>query len=53
MAAALAPERLEIGISRPSAHDDSGVAPTSDGARIVTITPCGGDWDSRLTALPR
>lgn len=53
MAAALAPERLEIGISRPSAHDGSGVAPTSDGARIVTITPCGGDWDSRLTALPR
>ncbi|WP_291531644.1 tRNA (adenosine(37)-N6)-threonylcarbamoyltransferase complex ATPase subunit type 1 TsaE [Bifidobacterium sp. UBA4282] len=53
MAAALAPERLEIGISRPSSHDDSGVAPTSDGARIVTITPCGGDWDSRLTALPR
>lgn len=53
MAAALAPERLEIHISRPSTHDDSGVAPTSDGARIVTITPCGGDWDSRLTALPR
>ena len=44
---------LEIHISRPSAHDGSGVAPTSDGARIVTITPCGGDWDSRLTALPR
>ncbi|QAY33044.1 tRNA (adenosine(37)-N6)-threonylcarbamoyltransferase complex ATPase subunit type 1 TsaE [Bifidobacterium pullorum subsp. gallinarum] len=53
MAAALAPERLEIHISRSPAHDGSGVAPTSDGARIVTITPCGGDWDSRLTALPR
>ena len=53
MAAALASERLEIHIGRPMEVGDSGVAPSSDGARIVTLTPCGGDWNRRVAKLIR
>ncbi|MBW3082830.1 tRNA (adenosine(37)-N6)-threonylcarbamoyltransferase complex ATPase subunit type 1 TsaE [Bifidobacterium phasiani] len=56
MAAALAPERLEIHIDRPlPAGDRDGQADgelTGDGVRLVTLVPCGGDWSARLAAMP-
>ena len=46
MAAALAPERLEIRIDRPvdvdTAGDDREL--TGDGVRIVTMIPIGAAW---------
>ena len=48
MAAALAPERLEIHIDRPldaPAVDADGEL-TSAGARTVTLVPVGAAWDS-------
>lgn len=52
MAAALAPERLEIHIDRPldmtQAVDNT---PTSEGTRIVTLIPVGSDWQSRIESL--
>ena len=48
MAAALAPERLEIHIDRPldapAVTADGGL--TSAGARTVTLVPVGAAWDS-------
>ncbi|MBT1160899.1 tRNA (adenosine(37)-N6)-threonylcarbamoyltransferase complex ATPase subunit type 1 TsaE [Bifidobacterium sp. SO1] len=54
MAAALAPQRLEIHIDRPlrsSGHDPAGDGDaddelTSDGTRVVTLVPVGARWDS-------
>lgn len=64
MAAALAPERLEIHIDRPLPAADAGAVPatgtdaivsgeelTGDGVRVVTLVPCGGDWSERLGRL--
>lgn len=52
MAAALAPERLEIHIDRPldmtQAVDNT---PTSEGTRIVTLVPVGSDWQSRIASF--
>lgn len=60
MAAALAPERLEVHISRPVAKAESdknsgqSVAQlTSDGMRIVTIVPVGVSWMSRAHFLEK
>ncbi|KAB7791011.1 tRNA (adenosine(37)-N6)-threonylcarbamoyltransferase complex ATPase subunit type 1 TsaE [Bifidobacterium leontopitheci] len=53
MAAALAPERLDIHIARPlDLHADSGARQedgelTGDGTRIVTLTPVGPSWEHR------
>ena len=44
MAAALAPERLEIHIDRPAVDADGEL--TSAGARTVTLVPVGAAWDS-------
>ena len=44
MAVALADERLEIRIQRPTDHVSAPIGrnePTADGERIVTITPVG------------
>ncbi|NEG89805.1 tRNA (adenosine(37)-N6)-threonylcarbamoyltransferase complex ATPase subunit type 1 TsaE [Bifidobacterium aerophilum] len=53
MAAALAPERLEIHIDRPVPSDggttgaDGAIGElTSDGTRVVTLAPVGARWDS-------
>ena len=49
MAAALAPERLEIHIDRPldaPAVTADGSSSTSAGARTVTLVPVGAAWDS-------
>lgn len=52
MAAALAPERLEIHIDRPLEPATSlENEPTSEGTRIVRLVPVGGDWETRLAAL--
>lgn len=51
MAAALAPERLEIHIDRPVDPLPVGDAPTSEGTRIVTLVPVGNDWESRIASL--
>ena len=52
MAAALAPERLEIHIDRPLDMTDSTIdAPTSEGTRIVTLVPVGSDWQSRIASF--
>ena len=48
MAAALAPERLEIHIDRPASGAAHSAEPTSAGTRIVTLVPVGGDWLQRL-----
>ncbi|PLS26352.1 tRNA (adenosine(37)-N6)-threonylcarbamoyltransferase complex ATPase subunit type 1 TsaE [Bifidobacterium parmae] len=50
MAAALAPERLEIHIARPLAETGSTAVDadgelTSDGTRIVTLVPVGARWN--------
>ncbi|MBW3092300.1 tRNA (adenosine(37)-N6)-threonylcarbamoyltransferase complex ATPase subunit type 1 TsaE [Bifidobacterium sp. 82T10] len=55
MAAALAPERLEVRIARPidatSGTGDAATDPnaelTGDGTRIVTLTPVGKAWQGR------
>ncbi|KFI67933.1 tRNA (adenosine(37)-N6)-threonylcarbamoyltransferase complex ATPase subunit type 1 TsaE [Bifidobacterium magnum] len=47
MAAALAPERLEIRIDRGEPGDLDTDQPTSDGPRTVTITPVGERWNGR------
>lgn len=51
MIAALAPERLNISIDRPSIAADPEAELTSDGSRTVTVTAHGGSWDSRLAQL--
>lgn len=52
MAAALAPERLEIHIERPlDMAQAAGDAPTSEGTRIVTLVPVGSDWQSRIASF--
>lgn len=51
MAAALAPERLEIHISRPTASTRNTNEPTSEGTRIVTLVPVGSDWAQRAATL--
>ena len=58
MAAALIDERLEIRIDRPAPDTDgeagASVAlqdPTSDGTRIVTLVPVGGNWADRIATL--
>ncbi|OZG69088.1 tRNA (adenosine(37)-N6)-threonylcarbamoyltransferase complex ATPase subunit type 1 TsaE [Bifidobacterium eulemuris] len=52
MAAALAPERLEIHIERPlDMTREAGGAPTSEGTRIVTLVPVGSDWQSRIASF--
>ena len=52
MAAALAPERLEIHIDRPLDRADIqqslAADPTSDGVRIVSLVPLGSDWEARI-----
>ncbi len=48
MAAALAPERLEIHIDRSLNVAANSEEPTSAGTRIVTLVPVGGDWPQRL-----
>ncbi|MBT1181158.1 tRNA (adenosine(37)-N6)-threonylcarbamoyltransferase complex ATPase subunit type 1 TsaE [Bifidobacterium sp. CP2] len=50
MAAALAPERLEIHIARPLDDADAGAMDaggelTGDGTRIVTLVPVGARWN--------
>ncbi|RSX56101.1 tRNA threonylcarbamoyladenosine biosynthesis protein TsaE [Bifidobacterium dolichotidis] len=58
MAAALAPERLEVHIARPintATTDEENPADyaemTSDGTRIVTMTAVGADWNTRLNQI--
>ena len=52
MAAALAPERLEIHIDRPMDRSEIQQSlasdPTSDGVRIVSLVPLGSDWEARI-----
>ncbi|KFI48694.1 tRNA (adenosine(37)-N6)-threonylcarbamoyltransferase complex ATPase subunit type 1 TsaE [Bifidobacterium biavatii] len=49
MAAALAPERLEVRIARPidAGTSDPNAELTGDGTRIVTLTPVGATWRGR------
>ena len=61
MAAALIDERLEIHIDRPpmaiaaaggtAAAGDPIGEPTSNGTRIVTLVPVGGNWADRIATL--
>lgn len=51
MAAALAPERLEIRITRPARLVQNTDEPTSEGTRIVTLVPVGSDWAQRAATL--
>ena len=51
MAAALAPERLEIHIDRPAQLVQNTDEPTSEGTRIVTLVPVGSDWAQRAATL--
>ncbi|KFI60997.1 tRNA (adenosine(37)-N6)-threonylcarbamoyltransferase complex ATPase subunit type 1 TsaE [Bifidobacterium cuniculi] len=51
MAAALADERLDIHIERPSATTDHDAQPTSDGMRTVTIHPVGARFKHRLDRI--
>lgn len=51
MAAALAPERLEIHIDRPARLAQNTDEPTSEGTRIVTLVPVGSDWAQRAATL--
>ena len=51
MAAALAPDRLEIHIDRPMPSLHPGAEPTSEGTRIVTLVPVGNDWKSRIASF--
>ncbi|MBM6699427.1 tRNA (adenosine(37)-N6)-threonylcarbamoyltransferase complex ATPase subunit type 1 TsaE [Bifidobacterium pullorum subsp. saeculare] len=58
MAAALAPERLEVHIERPpapaSAADGADAAPTSEGMRLVRLVPVGRRWQTLpIAALAR
>lgn len=52
MAAALAPDRLEIHIERPMDRSVDGQSPmedpTSAGVRIVSLVPLGSDWEARI-----
>lgn len=48
MAAALAPQRLEIHIDRSLNAAANSAEPTSAGTRIVTLVPVGDDWPQRL-----
>ena len=54
MAAALAPERLEIHIDRTAragaATSDDGEL-TGDGVRTVTLVPVGDAWRERVASL--
>lgn len=56
MAAALADERLEIRIQRPTDHVSAPIGrnePTADGERIVTITPVGTRFAWRNQPTPK
>ena len=50
MAGVLADVRLEIHIDRPIDKEKSNEF-TSEGKRVVTLVPVGGDWCDRLKIL--
>ena len=50
MAGVLADVRLEIHIDRPIDKEKSNEF-TSEGKRVVTLIPVGGDWCDRLKIL--